>query len=89
MLRPPVQVECQTLARQLQDAQAKLAAAREESKSTKRRAELLEGDLLEIRKELKHVMSSYEEAKQKSGKQEVKIMHLTFFLLLFCTRGKS
>lgn len=73
MLCPPFQVQHQTLAGQLQDAQAKLAAAREESRITKRRAELLETELLQAREELKKVFFLYEQAQQKSSKQEVKL----------------
>lgn len=46
--------------------------AKEESKNTKRRVKVLDGDLLEAREELKSVISSYEEAKQRSDKKEVK-----------------
>lgn len=70
---PPFQVQCQTLAGQLQDAQAKLAAAREESKITKRRAELLERELLQVQEELKNVFLSHKQAQNKSSKQEVNL----------------
>lgn len=65
-------MQCQTRAGQLQDAQAKLVAAREESKSTKRRAELLERELQQAKEELKNLFLSHEQAQQKSSKQEVK-----------------
>lgn len=75
---PPFQVQCQTLAGQLQDAQAKLAAAREESKITKRRAELLERELLQVQEELKNVFLSHKQAQNKSSKQEVNLTKSSF-----------
>lgn len=71
---PPFQVQCQTLAGQLQDAQAKLAAA----KITKRRAELLERELLQVQEELKNVFLSHKQAQNKSSKQEVNLTKSSF-----------
>ncbi|XP_068592828.1 calcium-binding and coiled-coil domain-containing protein 2 isoform X2 [Cebidichthys violaceus] len=68
-----LRVKCQTLDSQLQDAQRKLAAEREETKNTKRRAEFLEKDLLQVREQLEKVASSCDDAQRISGKQELQI----------------
>lgn len=65
------QARCQAFAAQLTDAQAKLAAAKEESKNAERSAEQLKEELEQVKEKLADVMSSYEKAQQKSGKQEV------------------
>lgn len=65
------QARSQALAVQLTDTQAKLAAAKEESKSAERSAEQLKEELEQVKGTLADVMSSYEKAQQKSGKQEV------------------
>ncbi|XP_031699149.1 calcium-binding and coiled-coil domain-containing protein 2 isoform X2 [Anarrhichthys ocellatus] len=68
-----LKVKCQTLDGQLQDAQRKLAAEREEAKNTKRRAESLEKDLQQVREQLKKVASTCEDAQRISGKQELQL----------------
>lgn len=65
------QARCQALAAQLTDAQAKLAAAEEESKNAERSAEQLKQELVQVREKLADVTSSYQKAQQKSGKREV------------------
>lgn len=70
---PLLQGRYQTLTDQLQDAQAKLAAAKEESKNSERQAKQLEKQLLQVREKLESAIASYEQAQQKSGEQEVKI----------------
>lgn len=62
----------QTLASQLQDTEAALAAEREESKNSRRREELLEEELKELQKELENVALSCGQAQQKSREHEVK-----------------
>lgn len=64
-------VRCQTLASQLQEAQAKLATEKEEKKHTKRQAECLDRELLHVREQLEKVISSREQAELTSGKQEL------------------
>ncbi|KAM4524119.1 calcium-binding and coiled-coil domain-containing protein 2 [Odontesthes bonariensis] len=66
-----LKVQCQTLARQLQQAQAKLETEKEEMRSTKRQAEFLEGDLEKCRKQLREVAASYEREEQMNGKFEM------------------
>ncbi|XP_075950274.1 calcium-binding and coiled-coil domain-containing protein 2 isoform X1 [Anarhichas minor] len=68
-----LKVKCQTLDGQLQDAQRKLAAEREETKNTKRQAESLEKDLQQVREQLKKVASTCEDAQRISGKQELQL----------------
>ncbi len=68
----PLQEQCQTLTSQLQDAKAKLAAEKEVSKNTKRRAEFLDGELQQLRMQLETLSLSYDQAQQRNSKQEVK-----------------
>lgn len=65
---PPPQLQCQTLAGQLQDAQAKLAAAREESKNGER----LQVELQQVRERLDNIIVLYEQEQHQSAKKEVK-----------------
>lgn len=65
------QVKCQSLASQLQDAQTKLVAEREETKNIKRHAEFLDGELLQLREQMEKVVETCEQAQRRSGKQEV------------------
>lgn len=62
----------QALASQLQDTEAALAAEKEESKNSRRRQELLEEELKELKKELENVVLSCGQAQQKSREHEVK-----------------
>ncbi|XP_071319183.1 calcium-binding and coiled-coil domain-containing protein 2 isoform X2 [Trachinotus anak] len=66
-----LQVRCQTLASQLQDTQVKLAAEKEESRNAKRRAEYLEREATDIRKQLEEVCKKSDQEQQRSGKYEM------------------
>lgn len=68
-----LRARCQTLVSQLQDAQAKLAAEREETKNAKRQAEYLDRDLQQVRDQLERVVSSLEQAERRSGKRELQL----------------
>lgn len=68
----PPQVRCQTLARQLQDTQVKLAAEREEAKTARRQVEHLETERVHIRKQLDNMCMLKEEEERKGSKYEVK-----------------
>ncbi len=76
-LCPPPQVRCQTLTCKLQDVQDKLAAEKEETKNTKRRAEYLDGELQQVRGQLDKVIMRCDQEQLKSSKLEVKLKHLT------------
>lgn len=67
----PLQVRCQTLASQLQDAQGKLATEREENKNAKRHAEYLNEELLQTREQLEKMILSCEQTERTYGKLEV------------------
>ncbi|XP_070783013.1 calcium-binding and coiled-coil domain-containing protein 2 [Enoplosus armatus] len=69
-----LRVQCQTLTCQLQDAQAKLAAEKEESKNANRRAECLDRELLQVKDQLEKVIVSLEQTQRTSGKQELQLM---------------
>ncbi|KAG7219821.1 hypothetical protein INR49_005843 [Caranx melampygus] len=66
-----LKVRVQTLARQLQDSQVKLAAEREEAKTAKRRAEHLETEQAHIRKQLDNMCTLRDAEERKSGKCEL------------------
>ncbi|XP_034715545.1 calcium-binding and coiled-coil domain-containing protein 2 isoform X2 [Etheostoma cragini] len=66
-----LRVRCQTLVGQLQDAQEKLAAERDENRNVKRQAEFLKEELLETREQLEKTISLNEEEARKSGKLEL------------------
>lgn len=65
--------QCQTLTRQLQETQAKLAAEKEETKNAKRRNEYLEAEMQQIRDQLENVCKALEGEKRKSSKFELQI----------------
>ncbi|KAM6964464.1 calcium-binding and coiled-coil domain-containing protein 2 [Tautogolabrus adspersus] len=68
-----LRVEIQALAGKLQDTQEKLAAEREESRTAKRRAGFLDGELQDAREQLKKVVCVCEEAQRATSKQELKL----------------
>lgn len=72
MLRPLLQGRCQALGRQLQEAQEKLAAEKEESRNIRRRGDFLERELHDIREQLEKQVSAHEEAQRMKSKYEVK-----------------
>ncbi|XP_059181071.1 calcium-binding and coiled-coil domain-containing protein 2 isoform X1 [Centropristis striata] len=66
-----LRVRCQTLTSQLQDAQAKLSAEREENRNTRRQAEALDRELQQAHEQLHKVVSMCEEADRMKGKLEL------------------
>uniref|UniRef100_A0A3P8S480 SKICH domain-containing protein n=1 Tax=Amphiprion percula TaxID=161767 RepID=A0A3P8S480_AMPPE len=72
-----LKVRCQTLSKQLQDAQWKLAAEKEESKNTKRRAEFLEKEMQEVKQQLNNLIPLYEQEQRKSSKFELQMTEMT------------
>ncbi|XP_073346375.1 calcium-binding and coiled-coil domain-containing protein 2 isoform X2 [Pagrus major] len=62
---------CQTLARQLQEAQEKLAAEREESRNIRRRGDFLDKELQDIREQLEKQVLAHEEAQRMNSKKEL------------------
>ncbi|XP_008275988.1 calcium-binding and coiled-coil domain-containing protein 2 [Stegastes partitus] len=68
-----LKVRCQTLVRQLQDAQGKLEAEKEESKNNNRRAEFLEKELQEVKEQLNNLIPAVEQEQRKRGKLELQL----------------
>lgn len=62
---------CQALGRQLQEAQEKLAAEKEESRNIRRRGDFLERELHDIREQLEKQVSAHEEAQRMKSKFEL------------------
>nr|XP_046233168.1 calcium-binding and coiled-coil domain-containing protein 2 [Scatophagus argus] len=71
-----LRVRCQTLTCQLQDTQAKLAAARDELRNSKRKTEYLEPELVKVREQLESLNASYAGAQKKIDKQELQLREL-------------
>ncbi|XP_034563614.1 calcium-binding and coiled-coil domain-containing protein 2 isoform X2 [Notolabrus celidotus] len=68
-----LRAEYETLAGKLRDAQAKLAAEKEESKSAKRQAEFLDRELQDTKEQLTKVMRLHDKAQRTTGKQELNL----------------
>ncbi|XP_029383901.1 calcium-binding and coiled-coil domain-containing protein 2 isoform X2 [Echeneis naucrates] len=66
-----LQVQCQTLLRQLQDARAKLEDEKRDSMNVKRKAEYLNSQYNEIKKQLEEMCTKCDEEQRKSGKCEL------------------
>ncbi|KAM9716166.1 calcium-binding and coiled-coil domain-containing protein 2 [Menidia menidia] len=75
-LHEDLQVQCQELSRQLQKAQAKLVAEKEDMQGIRRRAELLEAELEECKVRLQEVLTLYEIEKQAKDKLEMKLAEM-------------
>ncbi|CAG5903471.1 unnamed protein product [Menidia menidia] len=75
-LHEDLQVQCQELSRQLQKAQAKLVAEKEDTYGIRRRAELLEAELEECKVRLQEVLTLYEIEKQAKDKLEMKLAEM-------------
>ncbi|XP_070846823.1 calcium-binding and coiled-coil domain-containing protein 2 [Chaetodon trifascialis] len=65
-----LKVQRQTLVCQLQE---ELAAEREASRNSKRKAEVLDRELLHVREQLEKMIGSHEQAERKSNKQELQL----------------
>ncbi|KAM7370433.1 hypothetical protein PAMP_009982 [Pampus punctatissimus] len=65
--------QSETLCSQLQDVQVKLAEEKEHSYNIKKRAELLERELQKTKEQLDNVVTSREQAQQKSSKLEMQL----------------
>uniref|UniRef100_UPI003AABD72D calcium-binding and coiled-coil domain-containing protein 2 isoform X1 n=1 Tax=Centroberyx gerrardi TaxID=166262 RepID=UPI003AABD72D len=70
---PDDDLKVQTLVSQLQEARAQLGSERQESNTTKRRAEQLEREVLEVREQLQNVATSSDKTQRKSGKLELQL----------------
>ncbi|XP_054454380.1 calcium-binding and coiled-coil domain-containing protein 2 isoform X2 [Anoplopoma fimbria] len=68
-----LRVQCQTLGCQLQEAQGKLAAEREETKNARRHAESLDKELQRLKEMLEKVDYTREQAQLTCGKQELQL----------------
>lgn len=84
----PLQVQCETLSRQLQDTQAKLLAEKEETRNAKKRVELFDTTMEQMRQQLEKVSELFDAEKRKSSKFEVspnKVLSLVqiYFLSVF------
>ncbi|XP_053197862.1 calcium-binding and coiled-coil domain-containing protein 2-like [Scomber japonicus] len=62
------------LRKQLQELQTKLSAEKEESKNSKRRADFLEGELMQVRGQLDSVAETLDQIQRRSSKQEMKLL---------------
>ncbi|XP_029953696.1 calcium-binding and coiled-coil domain-containing protein 2 isoform X2 [Salarias fasciatus] len=67
---------CQALGRQLDEARAKLAAEREESKNLQRKGELLDRELQHVNQQLEKVVRLLEQEQRKSGKAELQLTEI-------------
>ncbi|XP_037318795.2 calcium-binding and coiled-coil domain-containing protein 2 isoform X1 [Pungitius pungitius] len=69
--------QCHTLACQLQEAEGKLRAEREETRAVRIRSEHLDQELQQLRDQMALLASSAEKAERMSGKQELKLKEAT------------
>uniref|UniRef100_A0A146VHC8 Calcium binding and coiled-coil domain 2 n=1 Tax=Fundulus heteroclitus TaxID=8078 RepID=A0A146VHC8_FUNHE len=72
--------EVQSLSRQLQDAQVKLAAEKEETRTARRQAEYLEKEMHEVKEQLKNLARGSEMEERRSGKYEMQLRELNALL---------
>lgn len=75
-----LKVQCQTLTRQLQETQAKLAAENEEIRNAKTRNEYLCTEMGQIREQLENVSKALDAERQKSSKFELQITDINEML---------
>ncbi|XP_047465095.1 calcium-binding and coiled-coil domain-containing protein 2 isoform X2 [Mugil cephalus] len=68
-----LKVQCQTLSRQLQDAQMRLTSEREECKNMRRAAELKDEELHNVKDQLEKVVDMYNQEQRKSSKYELQL----------------
>ncbi|XP_026171326.1 calcium-binding and coiled-coil domain-containing protein 2 [Mastacembelus armatus] len=68
-----LKVQYRTVVSQLHDAQAKLAAEKDESKKAKKQAEMLENQVQHIKKQMDTVVTSWEQEQRKSSKYELQL----------------
>ncbi|XP_017292021.1 calcium-binding and coiled-coil domain-containing protein 2 [Kryptolebias marmoratus] len=75
-----LKVQCQTLSRKLHETQAKLVAEKEETRTAKRQAEVLENELKDIREQLKNVATASDVETRRSSKYELVVTELNKLL---------
>ncbi|XP_008435665.1 calcium-binding and coiled-coil domain-containing protein 2 [Poecilia reticulata] len=71
---------CQALSKQLQDAQAKLQAEREETRAVTRQCEITENELQDVKEQLTSLARNCEMEQRQSSKYEMQIKEMTAML---------
>lgn len=66
-------MQCQTLTRELQEALTKLVREREETRAIKRRAELSESELQDVKEQLSGLAQSCDMEQRQKSKYEVNL----------------
>lgn len=72
-MKCPLQAQCQTLSMQLQDAQAKLLAEREETRAVTRQCEFTENELRDVKEQLTGLARTCEMEQRQSSKFEASL----------------
>ncbi|XP_027885363.1 calcium-binding and coiled-coil domain-containing protein 2 [Xiphophorus couchianus] len=72
--------QCQTLSKQLQDAQAKLLAEREEKRAVTRQCEFAENELRDVKEQLTSLAQNCEMEQRQSSKFEMQVRELNAML---------
>uniref|UniRef100_A0A1A7W9A6 Calcium binding and coiled-coil domain 2 n=1 Tax=Iconisemion striatum TaxID=60296 RepID=A0A1A7W9A6_9TELE len=72
-----LKVPYQTITRQLQETQAKLASEKEETRKARRQAEVFESELEEVKIQLKKVADVYNQEKSMRSKYEMQAQEMT------------
>ncbi|MEQ2257942.1 hypothetical protein XENORESO_017349 [Xenotaenia resolanae] len=86
-----LRVQCQTLSKELQDAQAKLEAEREAMRTIKRQAEYSESELQDVKEQLKNLAKTCEMEQRTSSKYEMQLREMNEMLAdkEICIRDKE
>uniref|UniRef100_A0A1A8LQY2 Calcium binding and coiled-coil domain 2 n=1 Tax=Nothobranchius pienaari TaxID=704102 RepID=A0A1A8LQY2_9TELE len=72
-----VKVQYQSVTRQLQETQAKLASEKEETRKARRQAEVFESELEDAKKQLKKVSEMCNQEKSINGKYEMQVKEMS------------
>ncbi|MEQ2306248.1 hypothetical protein AMECASPLE_006159 [Ameca splendens] len=75
-----LRVQCQTLSKELQDAQAKLEAEREAMRTIKRQAEYSESELQDVKEQLKNLAETCEMEQRTNSKYEMQLREMNEML---------
>ncbi|MEQ2164526.1 hypothetical protein GOODEAATRI_007567 [Goodea atripinnis] len=75
-----ITTQCQTLSKELQDAQAKLAAEREAMRTIKRQAEYSESELQDVKEQLKNLAKTCEMEQRTNSKYEMQLREMNEIL---------
>ncbi|XP_038139427.1 calcium-binding and coiled-coil domain-containing protein 2 isoform X1 [Cyprinodon tularosa] len=75
-----LRVQCQTLTRELQEALTKLVTEREETRAIKRRAELSESELQDVKEQLSGLAQSCDMEQCQKSKYEMQVMEMNELL---------